>query len=50
MGCTISREELKEIEKSLINNRNKHPNRLLIATIVVGLFTYYIINTINQYL
>jgi len=50
MGSMISKNELEEIETSLINTKNKHPHRLLIATIVAGLFSYYIINTINQYL
>ena len=48
MGSTISRNELKEIEISRINIRNKHPHRLLIVTIVAGFFSYYIISTINQ--
>lgn len=50
MGTMISKNELNEIETLLINNRNKQPHRLLIVTIVTGLFSYYIINTINQYL
>lgn len=50
MSSMISREELKEIEISLINTKNKHPNKLLMITIVVGLFSYYIISKLNQYL